>query len=45
MRVALKGTNTQHKLWVKTIQTEILVEINSKSPVRPIGKVLLIEFS
>ena len=32
-------------IWVKQFQTEIMFEIYFKSPVRTIGKVLLVEFS
>ena len=32
-------------IWVKDIQTELMVEIYSMSLVRAIGKVLLIKFS
>ena len=32
-------------IWVKKIQTEIMVEVYSKSVVRAIGKVLLMKFS
>ena len=44
----LKGTNMQHSgnniIWVKNFQTELVAEIYSKSPVRAIGKVLLIKY-
>ena len=32
-------------IWVKHVQTELMSEIYSKSPVRAIGKVLLMKFS
>ena len=32
-------------IWVKFVQTDLMVEIYSKSLVRSIGKVLLMEFS
>ena len=32
-------------MWVKIFQTELMPEIYSKSPVRAIGKVLLVKFS
>ena len=32
-------------IWVKYLQTELMVEIYSKSLVRAIGKVLLVKFS
>ena len=36
----------QHSgLWVKTFQTELMVEIYSKSLVRAIGKVLLMKLN
>ena len=46
-RFCLKGTNTQHivLIWVNIFQTELMVEIYSKSLVRAISKVLLVKFS
>ena len=43
----LKGHNTQHSghMGKKNVQTELMVEIYSKSLVRAIGKVLLVKFS
>ena len=32
-------------IWVKILQTELVIEIYSKSQVRAIGKVLLVKFS
>ena len=32
-------------IWVNFFQTELMVEIYSKSPVRAIGKVLLMKFT
>ena len=32
-------------IWVKTVPTEIMVEIYSKSLVRTIGRILLMTFS
>ena len=52
---SLKGHNTQHSghmgqlqlvvIWVNFYQTELMVEIHSKSLVRAIGKVLPMKFS
>ena len=42
----LKGTTTQHSGHMgQVFQTELMVEIYSKSRVRAIGKVLLLTFS
>ena len=43
----LKGTKTQHivVIWVKTLQTELMVKIYFKSLIRAIGIVLLIKFN
>ena len=44
----LKGHNKQHSdhnIWVKIFQTELMSEIYSENPVRAIGEVLLMEFS
>ena len=32
-------------IWVKILQTKLMVEINSKSPVRAIGKVFIMKLS
>ena len=41
----IEGTQHTVAIQVKIVQTELIVEIYSKSPVRDIGKVLLMEFS
>ena len=42
----LKGTNTQHSEHMgQKCQTEFMADIYSESPVRAIGKVLLMKFS
>ena len=43
-KIRLKGPNTQHIL-VKKNPTELMLETYSKSPVRAIGKVLVMKFS